>query len=251
MDQIQPSDRDRPDQPTAPVGLTIPPGRAVRLLLAISLAFIAIDVAFQVVDDLVAPAIPGWETAAIILDADSEASLPTWWGIILLLLCALASAGAALTEFKHRLRRYWWSLATIFLLLSADEQAMVHEHLIVPLRDRFGLGGVLFYAWVAPALVAVAVLVVIYARFVFRQPPPVRNLLIVSATLFLSGALGLEMLGGWWTENRSDTELAYQMITSVEELLEFTGATLYVYAVLHLLHRRGSSLRFAVGDAHG
>jgi len=248
MDQAHAPGDERPTRPE-PASLTISPKRVLRLLLVISLLFIAFDVAFQVVDDLASPGFPGWETAAIILDADQEASLPTWWGILLLLLCALASALAALAEAAPRERRYRWSLAAIFLLLSADEQAMAHEHLIVPLRDRFGLGGILFYAWVVPALVAVAVLTLIYARFVLRRPPPIRNLLILSAAIFLSGALGLEMLGGWWTENRSDTELAYQMITSVEESLEYLGASLYIYAVLRDLQTGRSSLRVAVSDA--
>ncbi|CAN5763533.1 hypothetical protein BH23CHL2_BH23CHL2_01550 [soil metagenome] len=115
---------------------------------------------------------------------------------------------------------------------------MVHEHAIVPLRERFGFGGPLFFAWVVPAAIVVAILTAVSVRFVFRQPSRIGRLLILAAGLYLAGALVLEMAGGWWSESRGPDNLAYQSITSVEELLEFVGASTYILAMMHILAER-------------
>ncbi|CAN5763681.1 hypothetical protein BH23CHL2_BH23CHL2_01560 [soil metagenome] len=68
-----------------------------RILVIISVILITLDVSLQTLDWMTEPAVPGWDTVVIILDADGESSIPTWWGSLLLTTAAITSALAAYT----------------------------------------------------------------------------------------------------------------------------------------------------------
>ena len=38
-----------------------------------------------------------------------------------------------------------------------------------------------------------------YARFLFELPAKTRNLFLIAATLYVEGALGIEMVGGYYS----------------------------------------------------
>lgn len=125
---------------------------------------------------------------------------------------------------------------------------MIHEHSIAILRDRLGTSGIFFFAWVIPGLIAVAVLAVLFGRFVFHLPAPVRGLVFAAAALYLAGALGLEMAGGWWAEREGQTNLTYMTITSIEEWFEFIGAATFFLAMLLLLRDQRSRILISVSE---
>ncbi len=107
-----------------------------------------------------------------------------------------------------------------------------------PVRELLGLGGgVLEYAWVIPGLVGVIVLGLVYARFLSKLPRRTWRLLACAAALFLAGALGVELLGGWWASANGKGNVVYVVLTSIEELLELSGLAVLVYGLLSHIRR--------------
>jgi hypothetical protein len=75
--------------------------------------------------------------------------------------------------------------------------------------------------------------------FFRRLEPEVRHRFATSAVVYLSGAIGMELIGGWVFESLAEQRnLTYDLITSVEETLEFVGLILLVRAQLLLLAER-------------
>ncbi|MDQ2913437.1 MAG: hypothetical protein M3T56_09295 [Chloroflexota bacterium] len=115
---------------------------------------------------------------------DEEANVPTWNSSSVLLVCSglLALIAYSTRHAQGRFARHWAVLAVIFLALSIDEEAALHEGAI-RLRDTFRLGGFFYYAWVIPGLIFVAVVGAAFLRFVLSLPPRTRALVIGSGGL--------------------------------------------------------------------
>jgi hypothetical protein len=69
------------------------------------------------------------------------------------------------------------------------------------------------------------------------------SLLALSSVVYITGALGLEMIGGRYLEVSGQAALdrspAYVVLTTAEETLEMIGLVLCTYALLVLLQERG------------
>lgn len=161
-----------------------------------------------------------------------EHNLPTWYASSLLLGCALSLHAVAATvrraprtQSKHP--RRWGFLAWLFALFSLDEAVSLHEELGRILRLR----GVLYFSWVVPAAVLVAVFGLVYLPFVRALPRPTRARFVVAGLLYVGGALVMELPLGWWTERHGDENLGYALLDWVEEMLELVGATGFLLAV--------------------
>ena len=64
-------------------------------------------------------------------------------------------------------------------------------------------------------------------------PDPTRLRLIIAGMVYVTGALGMELVGGWhWDTFGGGDTLGYGAITTVEELLEVTGLALLIYALV-------------------
>ncbi len=86
---------------------------------------------------------------------DLEANVPTYFNVIILFISALLLGCIAAWKFsvKDKFRIHWAGLALIFLYLSMDEAAALHERLIKPMRSIVnfeGYGGLFYFAWVIP-----------------------------------------------------------------------------------------------------
>ncbi|HSN81273.1 MAG TPA: hypothetical protein VLS88_01735 [Polyangiales bacterium] len=173
-------------------------------------------------------------------DLDHERNAPSWFASV------LALAGAALFFLLWRLvpradkpSRAWLFLSLVFVFVSVDEFASIHEELIVPVRDWLHLSGLFYFAWVVPYGLCVAILGISLWPFFRRMEPEVRHRFAAAAVVYLSGAIGMELIGGWVFESLAEQRnLTYDLITSVEETLEFVGLILLVRAQLLLLAER-------------
>ena len=156
---------------------------------------------------------------------------------MLLVTCATLLAVIALRSAGHgRDAIHWKSLAVLFLFLALDEDASLHELLIDPVREVLPASGVLRFAWVVPYGLAVLAIGVLYLRFVLSLRTRTRNLFIVAGALYIAGALGFELLGGWYMSRHDDLEdLTYSFIVAGEEVLEMTGLVAFIYALLDFL----------------
>lgn len=165
-------------------------------------------------------------------DLDAEGSVGTWWSATQLLFTALACAAVA-RGAGPRGRRHWLILAAGIAYLSMDEVATLHEQLgdaSHRLLDPDGVHAALRFAWVVPGAVAVCVAGVLLVPFVRALPSLLRRRLLVAALLFLSGALGLEVVGAVVSAQARGP--AYVIVSTVEEWLEIVGVAAALQALL-------------------
>ena len=135
---------------------------------------------------------------------------------------------------------HWSGLAILFLFLSADETLAFHEILIRPLRHRLGVSGVFNFAWVIPYSIGLVVLSFLYLRFLTHLPGKTLRLLIIAAVIYVSGALGLEMLAGP-VVNRygTRTHITFVILSTFEELFEMIGVVVLIAALMAYIKNSG------------
>jgi hypothetical protein len=223
--------------PKDQIVLVASPWRVFRLLarmiaVLLVLQFVALALRYG------APDFPLRDTFVHSFLFDEEANVPTWYSSSVLLLCSalLGVIAYSTRRVGGRFVGQWTVLAIIFLALSVDEEAALHEGAI-RLRETFGLGGIFYYAWVIPGLIFVAILAITMFRLLLSLPPRSRALFLGSGVVFLSGAIGLEMVSAARAEVYGKNNLTQDVLTTVEELLEMSGAALFVYALLDYIRR--------------
>jgi hypothetical protein len=166
---------------------------------------------------------------------DAESNIPTAFASFTWMLCSLTSVCIAFTKKQtgDRFAPQWQWLAFVFAYLALDELAVIHELLIAPFRDIFKAGGFFYYTWVIPG--GIFVLFFVFSCFNLLRSLPVktRGLLILSGMIFVTGAIGVEMIGGWYSEIFGDqANLTYALIATAEETLEMLGVLTLLYALL-------------------
>lgn len=167
-------------------------------------------------------------------DVDAERSVPTWYSSLLMVLCSLVILYVSRIKLMRGERNAlrWLALAAIFLALSVDESVSFHEWLSARLTTTFHPSGVFHFAWVAPAIVLVAIGAVAYLPFVLEFTGARRALLVASAVAYLSGAVGLEMVAGTHVERFGIDSLYYRGLATAEELLEMVGLIAFLGVLL-------------------
>jgi len=184
---------------------------------------------------------------------DRENNIPTYFSTMLLLLCSCLLAVIASAK-KHNSDRFvfqWKLLAVIFLLLSVDEAASMHEILNVPLRKGLHAGSIFHFSWVIIGIPLVFVVVLSYLKFVLNLPLKTRILFIVAALLYLVGALGMELVGGHYSDLHGREDLTYSMLTTIEETLELAGLVLFIHALMTYIGRHVEMIGFRFGESRG
>jgi hypothetical protein len=175
-----------------------------------------------------------------ILDVDEEKSIYTWMSVCALVLCSVLSFQQAGRVGRGGSRYWQWvAVGGVFVYLSADEQLSLHEQLGGIGARLVDTHGVFTFAWVVPAMGLVAVVAVLLLGLVMSLPPLLRNLSFLSAAVYLGGAVGLEMVGGWILDHPVFMPIAYRTEVNVEEFMEVAGVLIFLW-VLILLERRST-----------
>jgi hypothetical protein len=91
--------------------------------------------------------------------------------------------------------------------------------------------GFFAFAWVVPGIMLVIVLALFFLRFLFSLPLKTRLRFLFAATIYLGGAIGMEMVGGRYFEVHGAT-LMYSMLSTIEEGMEMAGAIFFIRALL-------------------
>ena len=183
-----------------------------------------------------------------LLDINGEGNLPAWFSSMLLLATA-GAAGFAAAVFRRRgaAWRHWAGLAVLFVALSIDEAASIHE-LFDRLRGVLDTSGLLFFPWVIPGTILAATVALSYLPFLRRLPRPIAARMIAGGGLFVAGAVGVELLQAmvWTTAGRETVAIA--AFTLAEELLEMTGVIVFLDAVLRHVAVEVSAIDVAIGE---
>jgi hypothetical protein len=141
---------------------------------------------------------------------------------------------------------YWLGLSIIFAFLAIDEFCAIHERLNEPMaKFLHTTSSALLYAWVVPYAALVVVFGAVYLRFWWRLPVRQRITFAAAGTIYVVGALGLEVIGSELDSIYGiGKSLAEGIEIIVEEGMEMSGIALFVYALLCSLRERGTIIRF-------
>jgi len=230
---------------------TISPKRTARILVLVVMFLTFVGVAAKVVR--VFWGYGGILEAASLFDTGKEETIPTWYSSLALLLCSvlLATIAAAKKRECDRYARHWGALSVLFLLLSIDEVATIHETLGYEV-GAYLLGSMnitptsfIYHVWVLPGAVFVLVVLLAYLRFLSHLPKKTRLLFLLAGALFVLGAIGVEMLEAQqlyffsyesgeakWRDLPVDVKVWSSVRQSLEEALEMLSIVVFIYAML-------------------
>jgi hypothetical protein len=181
-----------------------------------------------------------------------EANIPSWFQSVTLALCALLLA--AISVRKQPFRFHWRMLSALFFFLSLEEAASILEGL------AYRLQRILPFTPSYLAIGAIVLLAVGYWRFVFWLPATSRARFITAGIIYISGVVGLEMIGSFGEEYFYAHRIFFLTRAVIEEGLELLGIILFVRALLLYIReetvseddprdvRERSTVRFTIVD---
>jgi hypothetical protein len=215
---------------------TLNPGKVIRWL-----GLIALYLALQslLTEYLLEEVLRGSSDSIIIpfidlFSVNAEQTIPTWYAAVQLFVTAVLLG--VITAVKHHSRdpytRYWTGLTFIFLYLSMDEGAVIHEIFSDTLDLFYNPGGYLTFAWLIVFVPLVILFGLLYLRFLFHLPSRIRNLFILAGLFYVGGAVIVEAISANRYALDGGVTFPYLAIATVEELLEMWGVVLFIYALL-------------------
>jgi hypothetical protein len=242
-------------QPVAAAALVLSHRRIMLVLIISWLLIVAANAVSRWIGWTV-PLSPLRAQVLFIFATGGEAGLGTWFTIVVMLgvavLALLIGSGARAAGSPWW--RHWYGLSAVFVLTSLDEQAQLHEALVVPMQRLFGITtGPLLLAWVIPAAAVLVGLVLVFFRFARHLPGRTRIWFCASIALWVGAAVGMELVDGATYELLQSlgpvSELRWkELIYAIEESVEMLGimmlvSTLLVHARDHVPARAGSLVR--------
>ena len=181
-------------------------------------------------------------------DLNHEQNFPTLFSVLQLLLCS------GLLLLIHKESRssgrpegyYWLALAAVFVYLGVDELCELHERAIEPMRRLLKPTGALSFAWVVPYSALALIVGASFIRFWWRLAPRYRLLFAVAGVFYVTGAIGMEMVGSYLFTQYGWQSLQFNIETLFEEVMEMASISLFVFALTELLFLRVGSITVAV-----
>lgn len=242
------------------VSLYLSPARTALLLLFLLAVIVTTDLVMQKIEydrrgtidylvhwGFVAPdpevQYPGWlfEELRFRFDQDQEYNIGSWFQGTLLLFIALLmlATSAAAKSAAARGVLQWRLLAVVFVFLSLDEIASLHELMgLRPeapgarLSELLGLRRHVFFDWVLVAIPFVLAVSALALPLLLRLPRRTAMLLLLAAALYLCGALVVETLAGNYVNSVAFQPMRYRLLVAAEESLEGLGCIVAVLALL-------------------
>ncbi len=168
---------------------------------------------------------------------NNEGSIATFWNTFLLIITSALAFVVASAKFsqKNKYRFEWMLLGMVFLYLSIDESAVIHEKFNALLKDLPDINGWAHYKWVYAGAAAVLALTVMFIRFYLHLDVRNKVLFPVSMALYLGGAFGGELFSGHYAQTYGTKNIPYMLMTHGEELGEHVGIILMIFTLLTYL----------------
>ena len=173
---------------------------------------------------------------------DREFNIPTLFSSIMMLGCAYT-----LNEIKKISRepsfKGWGLLSKIFIFLTIDELFQIHEIFIIPDLRPY-LSPALGSTWVIPYTALAIYLGWRLRKFLRSLGKRIRRKFLQSATIFLSGAIGMEMAGSYFVRTGMIRlhGIWYGSIVGLEELLELVGLIIFLITLLDRLIKKNGAI---------
>lgn len=230
--------------------IAINPRRVLQILLFVVFTLVLLSVAGQCYKYFVGHD-PTLLKIVNKVDLDGEDNcLPTWYQTCALFSCFVVLGTIALGKrtAQDRWARHWGFLAFTFLYLSLDEAVSLHEQLNG--LSHWFKNSLIHDAWIVPALLAVVLFGRAYLKFLWQLPVRSCVLFIVAGSIYLSGAVGMEIVSGHYLNTHQATlingeDFFYKMLNTLEEMLEMLGIVIFLYAQLSYLALHAETLEVA------
>ncbi|AFH50162.1 Hypothetical protein IALB_2459 [Ignavibacterium album JCM 16511] len=160
-----------------------------------------------------------------------EANIPSWYsGFLMIIISGLSFLIFKLDSAENK--KYFFIISVMFLFMSMDEVASVHEILNNPVRNSLNLGGLFYWTWIIPGIIVVVLFALYFLRFLFLLEQKVRMLFLLSGFIYLFGAVCFEMIGGWLYSHNLGGSMLYVFEVVIEESLEMSGLLIFIYALV-------------------
>ena len=202
-----------------------------------------VDVALVAAYAINAAAFGGIGLVNFLLDLDGEGSLSSWYSSIQLFLvgAALGTLACSIPGRMDRVRL--WFAAALFAFLSKEEFVGIHEHLHAAMLEGGGTGSFFRHssAWplvLGPPLLVAMLVLGWRAAGIFRGRPGVVRSYVAGMTLFVGGAVGIELLVNFVPLGGT----AHKVEVAAEECCEMVGVTFFLLGSLRLLRSYGIRL---------
>jgi hypothetical protein len=189
------------------------------------------------------------------LDLGHEPSLPNFYSSLALLLCAVLLFVVFRLSRTRRARDafYWLALAAIFLCMSIDEAILIHEMFNSVLQHLVDASGVLFLPWIIVGAAGAIVTGLLFLPFLLRLPRITAAIFIISGILFVSGAVGMEMVAALifdsaGSEEAGVRELSHTFAQAFEEALEMLSIVLFMYGILDYISNESDGIKIEFID---
>ncbi len=260
MVRVHSSDRELSGDKSAGLKLNIPAKRITQVLVLIALFFTLASVAGQFAK--VNLGLGNLRGLVPMFTVGKEESIATWYSSAALLFCfaLLVAIAVAKKIANDRYFLHWAGLSVVFLYLSADESSSIHEQLgggigrYVLRATGISQEGFLGRAWVVFGIGMVLIVTLVFLRFFIALPSETRRLFFVAGLLFVTGAIGLEMVAAFYLDlyGGGDNMTLVQdtvrtQVPNVEEFLEMLGVIVFLYALMSYINAQAKEVRIHVG----
>lgn len=241
--------------PAVEVKFDISSVKVVRFLLLVVLSLISFHLWLQF-SLYFLPDYPLRDTFLPLFNVDKEQNIPALYSVLALVFCAFLLAIIALRKrsLGDRYVNHWIALTIIFAYIAIDEAVSIHELAVEPIRNQFNTGGFLYYAWVIPAFILLVVFLIAFLKFITDLPAKTKRLFLIAGGVFVSGTIGMEIIGGFVVDTYGKENFVYSICTSIEELLEMLGIVIFVHALFSYITTslKVSSVKFnLIGSRQG
>ncbi|MGB7427247.1 MAG: hypothetical protein WA933_05495 [Microcoleaceae cyanobacterium] len=178
---------------------------------------------------------------------DREMNLPTWYSTLMLAFSALLLRIIAINKNNQHERyfRHWKFLSILFIFLALDELFQIHEIFIIKDISRM-LPGIFYSVWVIPYGIGLIIFAQKYWKFTRDLPKQTRFHFILAAILYIGGALGMEIVGSYWTDLEGQQNLVYALMATLEEVMEMMGIIVWIYGLLIYIQKLQSHLNINI-----
>lgn len=166
-------------------------------------------------------------------DVNEESNVPTWFSVIVLFCSSLTVAIISLlkTQKQAPFWRFWWGASAIFLYLSLDEGARIHEQWDDP---ESPFGSTLAFGELPLEIVIIGVTALVFARFFLHLPKQTKVQLLLAATFYVGGIVVVDKLSVIVVDLLGSGVIT-GLLAITEEFLEQLGAILFLYTFLTYL----------------
>ena len=139
-------------------------------------------------------------------------------------------------EIKKTEKPFWIFLSIIFASICLDEWKMIHERFNNPVStyilEKFNIAVALASAWTYLYIIFAIMFALFFSFFAFKLPKDIKKLFLLSFSLCVFGAIGMELFAIEVLKIETRQNNLYLIIHTLEELFEMIGISIFNYSLL-------------------